>query len=138
MTYTPKPGDRVTSPLLNPDRTWTVEANARQQIGVTWWWCVDEHGNRIPEEQGRLTPVTPPLPPEPAVGSVVWDGERYWQRGGARWWHQDEHCEEVADWPDLADKTVPVVPVTTVANRLRELGCPRAARELETEFGGAR
>jgi hypothetical protein len=125
MSYTPKPGDRVTSPLLVGE--WAVlkvMGGGRTEV------CRDGHMVRV--ETGHLTPVAPPLPPEPPVGSVVWDGERYWQRHARMWGSPGVPSVE---WADLAADAVPVVPVTTAADWL-DMQDTAVADSFRDEFGG--
>ena len=100
MTYTPQPGDRVTSPLLVGE--WEV-ARVREEAH----WTVTQDGRRVLIHPDDLTPVAPPLPTEPAVGSVVrahgrlWIHDHTWTDGST--WHKWSHlatAPDVCDWLD--------------------------------------
>lgn len=140
MTYTPKPGDRVTSPLLVGE--WEVQ----QVIDDGWCDLMNDDGRRVSvKHQASLTPVAPPLPPEPPVGSVVRAHGRMWMRGReypARlperaWW---EHPESIArEWSDLATAPdlSPVVAVDDVADWLDGSWASKAlGDEFRAEFDG--
>lgn len=67
-TYVPKPGDRVTSPVLVGE--WIV----REPVGAGHWVYVDQVNGtaRIPEDPGRLTLVgSSMLPERPEAGDVT-------------------------------------------------------------------
>lgn len=84
MTYTPKPGDRVTSPLLVGE--WEVELQRGDQSLAR----VTQEGSAVYVSPDTLTPVAPPLPPEPPAGSAVYvDGVCYIQTSATRWFPTD-------------------------------------------------
>lgn len=141
MTWTPKPGDKVTSPLLVGE--WTVERNGVQYAhlyvpGPTG--ATPDATAAVPRD--TLAPVAPPLPPEPPTGTVVWDGERYWQRSGGSWSSARSAgvWRDVKDWSQIAADAVPVVPVNKVAHWLRQNDCEQWCAMTEerflAEFGG--
>ena len=131
MTYTPKPGDRVTSPLLVGE--WTVGVKKQP----AWFEVYDDKGNPLKMYVGNLVPVVPPPPPEPPVGSVVWAQGRYWYRidtamathwnSGVKW----------SLWGEIVGDAVPVVPVTEVADWLgcSDPGLDNLRRQFVERFG---
>lgn len=141
MTYTPKPGDRVTSPLLVGE--WEVtEAHWTVELYVS----LRQDRVRLPRilaERLNLTPVAPPLPPEPPVGSVVRANGLFWQRDG-RWWgmHRVETTASFEDvgWADLATAPdlSPVVAVEDVAEWLdgEGIASPYYLDRFRAKFGG--
>jgi hypothetical protein len=131
MSYQPKPGDRVTSPLLVGE--WEVICRQQGQ------YVVEHESKRIMVSASYLTPVVPPLPPEPVFGSVVYANGLYWQRqfglGGWQAYHGERWHHAL--WPDLAADAVPVVPVTTAAEWMLSAGCmPHTVNCFRDEFGG--
>jgi hypothetical protein len=135
--YTPKPGDRVTSPLLVGE--WEVNyLNDHNKDGREV--SLIRHNATAWVPLAGLTPVTPPLPPEPAVGSVVRAHGQLWQRNGA-YWYDGKVGEEA--WADLAtaDDLSPVVAVDDVAEWLEnnvdftDPG-PGKAQQFRAAFGG--
>lgn len=131
-----QPGDRVTSPLLNGEwqvqRVWGNDAQAE-----VVWMSSDTTAQRAFARVmvSDLTPVAPPLPPEPAVGSVVRAHGLIWQRGDDCW---QSARRSTAQWPGLA--TAPdLSPVVAVddATRWLELHVPEGVDEaFHAEFGG--
>lgn len=139
MSYTPKLGDRVTSPLLVGE--WEV-----RRIYGQWMTEVSRDDALVTVPTSHLTPVAPPLPPEPPVGSVVWVNGRMWTAGKDYWFSIDASGDEEGDavWSDLAADAVPVVPVNKVADWfyawLTNSADPRPVEDLPemflAEFGG--
>lgn len=132
MTYTPKPGDKVTSPLLVGE--WEVTG--------TW----GKYAHRVRQGDAEVTLdasclylVAPPLPPEPAVGSVVRAHGKLWQRtknADQPWTNGGGYpCH---DWPHLATAPdlSPVVAVEDVAEWLRNVDYYGAGNAVANEFGG--
>lgn len=115
--YTPKPGDKVTSTLLVGE--WVVLR--RGESVVNNWW-VERDSKRLTISGSYLTPVAPPLPPEPPVGDVVWVNGRYWQRAIRGWssGRSDGLWRDVKDWSEIAADAVPVVPVNKAADWIRD------------------
>lgn len=117
IRYQPQPGDRVTSPLLVGE--WEVtETHLTMELYVS----LRQDRVLLPRilaERLDLTPVAPPPPPEPAVGSVVRAHGRLWLRtDGDQWLRFEDNRRRVQPWavlaaaPDLS----PVVAVDDVAD----------------------
>lgn len=118
MSWTPKPGEKVTSPLLVGE--WeVVERPYVEDVPHT---KVTQGSAVAFVEASDLSPVAPPLPPEPPVGSVVWAKGRYWMRTGhGEEWHS-VGVDYWQNWSDLAtaDDFSAVVAVSQVADWLRD------------------
>lgn len=112
MSYQPKPGDKVTSPLLVGE--WTVGSKKRP----SWWEVYDKKGNPLEMYVGNLSPVAPPLPAELPVRSVVWAEGMLWQKG-PQWYAHNGRKWVFRDWRILAADAEPVVAVSQVADWLR-------------------
>ena len=129
--YQPKPGDRVTSPLLVGE--WTVLHESDDNAGY-WWLGTDFATVCVWHE--TPTPVAPPLPTEPAVGSVVRAHGRLWTRDEL-WWRT--HDRDAQKWPHLATAPdlSPVVPVDDVADWLDGSWASKTlGDEFRASFGG--
>ena len=135
MTYTPKPGDKVTSSLLVGE--WEVTRTCSEFTAIV------KHADAIANVAFRdLSPVAPPPPPEPPVGSVVWARGRYWIRRAMLW--LSPGVEYMKPWEEIAADAVPVVPVNKVADWfyawLTDSADPRPVEDLPemflSEFGG--
>lgn len=118
MTYIPKPGDKVTSPLLVGE--WIVDGINKDGTTVTVF--LDGRAPWLHIQACDLTPAAPPLPPEPPVGSVVWASGRMWIAGKDYWFSIDANGDEEGDaiWSEIAADAVPVVPVTKIAEWLND------------------
>ena len=132
VTYTPKPGDRVTSPLLVGE--WEVMFVLGQQCMVV---TSGLPSSRAAVPTDSITPVAPSLPPEPAVGSVVRAHGRLWH-SKADFWHTSlgdvpKKWADLAAAPDLS----PVVPVDDAAEWLeKQQHKPYMVEPFRDEFGG--
>lgn len=130
MSWTPKPGDRVefTETVVG---TWGL--NDHQE------GCVQtDDGRRVYIDPDALTPVAPPLPPEPAVGSVVRAHGKLWLRLIGNNWHSVGEAMSVT-WSHLAaaPDLSPVVVVDDVADWMLSAGCmPHTVNCFRAEFGG--
>lgn len=129
MVTTLKPGTRVTSPLLVGE--WYVTRTCGEFTADV---VRGPASAQLPTRD--LTPVAPPLPPEPAVGSVVRAHGRPWLRlqSDGLWWADDGSCET---WGFLAcaDDLSPVVPVDDVADWLQRVDYYGAGNAVRAEFG---
>lgn len=132
MTYTPKPGDRVTSPLLVGE--WEVVGGPlNYQITVRSARALAT----VDLAAGHLTLVAPPLPTEPAVGSVVRAHGRLWHKKADYW--RTSLGDVPKKWPALATAPdlSPVVAVDEVAEWLDGYGeTPDCIDDFRAEFGG--
>lgn len=135
MTYTPKPGDRVTSPLLVGE--WEVMFVLGQQCMVV---TSGVPSSRAAVPTDSITPVDPAMPPEPAVGAVVRAHGRLWHRSGTDEWFgsDDKGLRSFQKWPDLATAPdlSPVVAVDDVARWLDSQEATVLRAELRAKFGG--
>lgn len=142
MTYQPKPGDRVTSPLLVGE--WVVFGNtgpdeARLTVMGDACTVVYRLGQRgmIAVPTADLSPVAPPPPPEPPVGSVVWARGQLWLRTDENGpWHWAT-AKNLETWEFLAAASdlSPVVAVSQVADWLGAYWNDTAATECRQRFG---
>ena len=130
MTYTPKPGDRVTSPLLVGE--WEVMFVLGQLCMVV---TSGVPSSRAAVPLDSITPVAPSLPPEPAVGSVVRAYGRLWHKKADYW--QTSLGDVPKKWPALATAPdlSPVVAVDDVCDWLDSRLVPEAVA-FRAEFGG--
>lgn len=135
-SYQPKPGDRVKSPLLVGE--WEVICDAER--GTKWWTVerpVGEAFHTVDIFQGDLSPVAPPLPPEPRVGSVVRAHGKMWLRQAGQGWY-DQH-DKYAAWPHLAAAPdfSAVAPVEDIADWLWDAGIRKVIIDnMRFAFGG--
>lgn len=132
-SYQPKPGDRVKSPLLVGE--WeVVERPYVEDVPHT---KVTQGSAVAFVEASDLSPVAPPLPPEPRVGSVVRAHGKMWLRQAGQGWY-DQH-DKYAAWPHLA--TAPdfsaVAPVEDIADWLWDAGIRKVIIDnMRFAFGG--
>ena len=136
MSWTPKLGEKVTSPLLVGE--WEVQSIASDGAPV----CL---AAKMPDgalitawvHPRYLSPVAPPLPPEPRVGSVVRAHGKMWLRQAGRAWY-DQH-DTYAAWPHLAAAPdfSAVAPVEDIADWLWDAGISKVIIDnMRFAFGG--
>lgn len=133
MSWTPKPGEKVTSPLLVGE--WeVVERPYVEDVPHT---KVTQGSAVAFVEASDLSPVAPPLPPEPPVGSVVRAHGKMWLRQAGQGWY-DQH-DKYAAWPHLAAAPdfSAVAPVEDIADWLWDAGIRKVIIDnMRFAFGG--
>ncbi len=117
VTYYPKAGDRVTSPQLVGE--WVVQNNPYDGTHAK----VMQDSTTTFIDPKKLTLVSPPKPPEPAPGEVVFAHGNYWQHGEGRWGTVKANGDWAVPgvlWEAIVDDAEPVVPVTRVVNWMED------------------
>jgi hypothetical protein len=134
-----KPGDKVTSPLLVGE--WEVAdcdtVSRRSRV-----WRGGKDFRLVELDNADLTLVTPSLPPEPPVGSVVRAHGRLWLRMGDDLWHDEDDNDYF--WGDLVyapeSDLSAVVAVEDVAEWITDNIPQRQpddfGQDFRAEFGG--
>lgn len=129
MSYQPKPGEKVTSPLLVGEWEYSHKYDSDTSIVRLGKFVAQV-------DTGGLTPVAPPIPAEPPVGSVVWAEGHYWIRDNEGVW-----CKYAADllvcdsWESIGPDASPVVAVSQVADWLRDYDADVKACLFVERFG---
>ena len=121
--YKPQSGDFVH--LYGHDRQFKVTADvyASGVVHVEGYVDVED-----------VTPVAPPLPSEPDIGTVVWvNGKGFVNRGGISPWYSAYNAGRL--WNEIAAKAEPMVPVSKVAEWIDRNQHTLTANDFLLEFG---
>lgn len=111
MSWTPKPGDKVTSPLLVGEWEYSHKYDSDTSIVRLGKFVAQV-------DTGALSPVAPPIPAEPPVGSVGRvDGKWFVERVEEGWRTTNGIWQR---WDDIGPFYEPWVAVSQVADWLLE------------------
>ncbi len=110
MSWTPKLGEKVTSPLLVGE--WEV---VRSEAVIVW--LAHSNGAAVSINREHVSPVAPPIPAEPPVGSVGRVDGKWFVEHRETGWRTTAGIKQ--DWPDFAAYYEPWMAVSQVADWLR-------------------